>query len=57
MKHLRIGGDNASLTGDGDGRSDVFVATLADDHGHTVRTSTAVQNIATVVDVDGSVAA
>lgn len=53
---LRIGKEAASLAGNGDGDSDVFLLTLTDDQGHTVRTSSAVQTITPVFDGDGSVA-
>ncbi|CAN0209714.1 unnamed protein product, partial [Ectocarpus sp. 12 AP-2014] len=43
-----------SLGEHGDGRSDVFVVTLSDDHGHVVRTTSAVQTITAANATEGS---
>lgn len=37
----------------GDDRSDVFVVTLSDDHGHVVRTTSAVQTITAANGTEG----
>ncbi|CAN0332682.1 unnamed protein product, partial [Scytosiphon promiscuus] len=42
---LRTGGTTTSFAGHGDGSSDVFVVTLFNDEGHSIRTSSAVQVI------------